>query len=96
MNKLKRNTILILITYVVGIVIRSITFNFWDTNLDLIYQIGKYLGNTLMVISIIWSVLNAINLIRTKDIENGIIKFIWLFINLIPIIFLLFALIFQD
>jgi hypothetical protein len=95
MNKLKRNTILILIIYVLGIVIRSITFNLWETDLNLIYEIGKYLGNTLMIISIIWSILNGVKLLRTKEIENGLIKSIWLLINLIPIILLLFGLIFQ-
>lgn len=95
MNKLKRNTILILIIYVLGIVIRSITFNLWETDLNLIYEIGKYLGNTLMIISIIWSILNGVKLLKTKEIENGLIKSIWLLINLIPIILLLFGLIFQ-
>ena len=95
MNKLKRNTILILIIYVLGIVIRSITFNLWDTDLNLIYEIGKYLGNTLMIISIVWSILNGVKLLRTKEIENSLIKSIWILINLIPIILLLFGLIFQ-
>lgn len=95
MNKLKRNAILILIIYALGIVIRSITFNLWETDLNLIYEIGKYLGNTLMIISIIWSILNGVKLLRSKEIENGIIKAIWLLINLTPIILLLFGLIFQ-
>jgi len=95
MNKLKRNTILILIIYVLGIVIRSITFNLWETDLNLIYEIGKYLGNTLMIISIVWSILNGVKLLRTKEIENSLIKSIWILINLIPIILLLFGLIFQ-
>ena len=95
MNKLKRNTILILIIYVIGIVVRRITFNLWETDLNLIYEIGKYLGNTLMIISIIWSIFNGAKLLRTKEIENGLIKSIWLFINLIPIILLLLGLIFQ-
>jgi len=95
MNKLKRNTIFILIIYVLGIVIRSITFNLWETELNLIYEIGKYLGNALMIISIIWSILNGAKLLRTKEIENGLIKSIWILINLTPIILLLFGLIFQ-
>jgi|GEM_PF-4718468 len=96
MNKLKRNTILILIIYVLGIVVRSITFNLWETDLNLIYEIGKYLGNALLIISIIWSILNGVKLLRTNEIENRIIKSIWLLINLIPIILLFFGLFFQD
>ncbi|CAM4018192.1 hypothetical protein FLAN108750_05435 [Flavobacterium antarcticum] len=95
MKKLKRNTILILIIYVIGIVIRSLTFNLWETDLNLIYEIGKYLGSILMIISIIWSILNEVKLLRTKEIENGLVKSIWLLINLIPIILLLFGFIFQ-
>ena len=95
MKKLKRNTILILIIYVIGIVIRSLTFNLWETDLNLIYEIGKYLGSILMIISIIWSILNGVKLLRTKEIENGLVKSIWLLINLIPIILLLFGFIFQ-
>jgi hypothetical protein len=70
-------------------------WNLCETDLNLIYEIGKYLGNTLMIISIIWSILNGVKLLRTKEIENGLIKSIWLLINLIPIILLLFGLIFQ-
>lgn len=96
MNKLIKNTILILIIYVIGIMIRSVTFNLWETDLNLIYEIGKYLGSTLIIISIAWSVLNALSLLRTREIENGIIKLIWLALNLVPIILLLLSIIFQD
>lgn len=96
MNKLERNTILILIIYVIGIVIHGLTFSMWETEFNLIYEIGKYLGTTLMIISIGWSIYNGIILLRTKEIGNEIIKSIWLLINLIPIILLFFCLFFQD
>jgi len=95
MKKMKKNTFLILIIYVLGIVFRGMTFNMWETELNFIYEIGKYLGSTLIIISIIWSISNSLKILKAKEIENGINKSLWLLINLIPTIFLLTSFIFH-
>jgi hypothetical protein len=67
----------------------------WETELNFIYEIGKYLGSTLIIISIIWSISNSLKILKAKEIENGINKSLWLLINLIPTIFLLTSFIFH-
>jgi hypothetical protein len=92
MDKSKKYIFIILIIYALGIVIRGITFDFWETELNYLFEIGKYLGNTLLVISIIWSVINGIDLMKKN---NHIINLFWLILNFVPIILLLFGLIYS-
>jgi len=92
MEKLKRNVILLLIIYTLGILIRGISFNLWETELNYAYHIGKYIGNGLMLISIVWSIVNGIYLFRTKELSSKK-KLIWITLDLIPLILLFFGLI---
>ncbi len=92
MHKLTKNVILILVIYVTGVFIRSITFNLWESELNYVYEIGTYAGNILMLISIAWCILNGIKLVRTLDLKREI-KLLWLTLNFTPIILLLFGLI---
>ncbi len=75
MKKLIRNTIIILILFVLGYVIRILTgiywisrpsLYFWENETDYIYIIGYLLGNGLQTIAIIWALINVVKFIRSK------------------------------
>ena len=93
MKKLKRNVILILAMYVLGTIIRSMTSKFWATENDFIYQIGKYTGNTLQFLAILWSIINGMYILKENDSEKKF-KLVWLFLNLLPVILIFISLIF--
>jgi hypothetical protein len=90
MNKLQRNTIIILIIYISGVLIRIFTFHF-DNDSNYIYITGSYLGNFLQIFSIIWAIINVTKILRIKDLMVPY-KLFWLTLNLIPILFIFYDL----
>jgi len=95
MNKLKLYALIIIGLYFLSVVINMLVFNFWETENHKVYLIGKIIAQIIFGISIVWSIINGILIIKSSVLKQ-LEKWKWTIINFIPLIIVLTSLLFTP
>ena len=88
MQPLKLHSLLVLGFYIISIIIRVLTYDFWSTEKHWIYLTGDMLSGLISIAVLVLMIINGIRLIRTAALTKKE-KGIWLFINVSPLVFIL-------
>lgn len=88
MNPLKLHSLLIIGLYIISIIIRALTFDYWSTEKHWLFLTGTLLSGFVFIVAMVWLVINGIRIFKTAAmIKNE--KAIWLFINASPVLFII-------
>jgi len=93
MNKLKLYALIIIGLYFLSVLINMLVFDFWETENHKVYLIGKFISQLIFGISIVWSIINGIRIIKSLVLKQ-LEKWKWTIINFIPLIIVLTSLLF--
>ncbi len=89
MNNVKTNAKIIFIIYIISVFFNWMLFNMWDSNEMLIYKLFGSIAKALFFSSIIWSIVNGVLILKSKDISNTD-KLPWFILSSVPLLVLVF------